>query len=578
MILTGATAALFFDTLRIGKCRQISLEVDREALPTTKQGDIDRTFISGLRDTKGSASLFYDPSDPAVDALMTKVFTDSASLSSLDLVFDTVTDEKFTVQVVLTSAALTTGYGSAQVCEIQFQVSGKPLSGYIEVPVVPPPPSPGSKWVSYSTENEVAVNTHTVLLDDLGNTYAFIASQQHSELTKLSPIGAVIWVRRFTSFAVQQEWSTFGFSGVKVNQTVHLVNSNLLVCCITDKLGRTHFIGVDGSGNILYNKAYQLAAATSTQNIRLLSYDKTKLVTANATGSGSANSMAINVIDTSNGTLIKRFTFSSISGANPRLLRNAIQKQNGNWVFYLDYNAVPYPAYYIETNSGLSSATRCIQFLDLGQSDTFVARPDTSGYILAGSSYLHYLNDSFQVIESRRFFGEPRSILYDANGDYYIWSNYTSWYQDLGIPGWPSIITLIKYNWNTDYVYYATMTNTTGSITGLNKTVQRMVFAQQAVDIGGGGGPPSAYRMISSFDLVQPSATSGSPISTTNPPNFTFRSRSVLTPTTRPVIETKIHTRNEINVSLVELSLVSEAPVTFVVEAVTRNFTVVSSS
>lgn len=128
MILTGATAALFFSGTRIGKCRSISVEVDREALPTTKQGDLDRTFIAGLRGTQGSASLFYDPEDAGVAALISKLYDDNTTLSGLELVFDTVTNKKVAASVVLTSAGFSASYGAAQVCDIQFQVSGKPTT------------------------------------------------------------------------------------------------------------------------------------------------------------------------------------------------------------------------------------------------------------------------------------------------------------------------------------------------------------------------------------------------------------------------------------------------------------------
>lgn len=128
MILTGATAALFYDSTRVGKCRQISLAVDREALQTTKQGDVDRTFIAGLRGTQGSASLFYDPQDTTVAALLAKVYNDDTTLPGLEMVFDSVVGKKVTASVVLTNVSLSASYGAAQVVEIQFQVSGKPTA------------------------------------------------------------------------------------------------------------------------------------------------------------------------------------------------------------------------------------------------------------------------------------------------------------------------------------------------------------------------------------------------------------------------------------------------------------------
>lgn len=128
MILTGTTAALFFNGTRVGKCRQISLQIDREALPTTRQGDLDLTFIAGLRNTQGSATLFYDPSDLGVDTLLTQVYSDSTTLPGFELVFDSVTDQKVTASGVLTNVSLAASFGAAQVVEIQFQVSGKPTA------------------------------------------------------------------------------------------------------------------------------------------------------------------------------------------------------------------------------------------------------------------------------------------------------------------------------------------------------------------------------------------------------------------------------------------------------------------
>lgn len=128
MILTGTTAALLFNGTRIGKCRQINLQIDREALPTTRQGDVDHTFIAGLRGTQGSASLFYDPEDAAVAAILAKVYNDDTALAGLELTFDSTTGKKVSASVVLTNMSLSASYGAAQVVEIQFQVSGKPTA------------------------------------------------------------------------------------------------------------------------------------------------------------------------------------------------------------------------------------------------------------------------------------------------------------------------------------------------------------------------------------------------------------------------------------------------------------------
>lgn len=128
MILSGSTAALYFDGTRIGKCRSLSLDIEREALQTTKQGDLDRTFIPGLRGSSGSASLFYDPEDTATAAVLAKAYDDGTTLSGMELVFDLIGSKKVTASILLTNVGVSTSYGSAAVCEIQFQISGKPTA------------------------------------------------------------------------------------------------------------------------------------------------------------------------------------------------------------------------------------------------------------------------------------------------------------------------------------------------------------------------------------------------------------------------------------------------------------------
>lgn len=577
MILTGATATLVFDTIRVGKCRQISLEVDREALPTTKQGDIDRTFISGLRDTKGSASLFYDPTDPAVDALMTRVFTDSGTLSGLDLVFDTHTDEKVSVSVVLTNASINAGYGTAQVCDIQFQVSGKPATKFSDDVVVPPTPTPGSKWTAYSTVHEAAVNSHNIELDDQGNTYSFIGSTEHSEVTKFSPTGIALWTRRFSSFQTQAE-----LSGVKYTQTIHRISDNLLLCVVSDKINKTHYIGIDASGQVLFNKGYDLGTR-SGQLTRFFNFDKSLFLTSQIRNFGD---LSINVFNSATGQFLRRFTFSSISGIPPWYVRNAIQRPDGNWIFVVQYDVTPnigYPLYFIETNAGITSVTRAVRFPDLDVTPTLCYRPDTGGYLILGSTTgrIHYMNDSLELQESRKFlgYGAPSEVLYDANGDYYLWKTSGNWYQDIGVAGGGDGVTLVKYNWNNDIVrYVTTVSGWRDPVVRLNRTLQRMSFAQQAISIAGAAFATIPYRAINSFNIIQPSSTNGSPISTVNPPNFTFFSRTVLNPSPKAVFESLIHTRIEASVSVVSQSNISESQSTFIIEPITRNFNLVSSS
>lgn len=140
MIRNSTHAALWFGSLRVGKVRDINLQIDREALEDTKQGDVDRTYIKGLRTTSAQGTLFYDPEDDAVAAFMGELLDDTTAVSNLTLVFDSEVNINMTGPVIVTSATLSASVGAAQTCQLQFQLSGKPAGSL--VPVQPTPPEP----------------------------------------------------------------------------------------------------------------------------------------------------------------------------------------------------------------------------------------------------------------------------------------------------------------------------------------------------------------------------------------------------------------------------------------------------
>jgi hypothetical protein len=59
-VITGRDGELRYQGSRVAKCRQFSIEVDRDALDTTTLGDEDRTYVSGLRGSSGTATVIYD--------------------------------------------------------------------------------------------------------------------------------------------------------------------------------------------------------------------------------------------------------------------------------------------------------------------------------------------------------------------------------------------------------------------------------------------------------------------------------------------------------------------------------------
>lgn len=447
------------------------------------------------------------------------------------------------------------------------------FSGIGVIPPTPPTPVPGIKWIAYSTINETAINTHDIVLADDGSTYAFIANQAYSELVKFSSVGAALWTQRFASISGQLEWGPFGLPAVKISQAITRISDTSFICSITEQASnssnpyRYAIFNLDQNGDVRYGIGY---ANSQVSEVNAVSNDGRSFLAINTPGYSTGS--PVNVFRVSDGEQTKRFTFTNITNVGVAFIRNVIQKPNGNWVFYVTYGLIK--KCLIETDSSFQAVIRSTCFPDLDLTSSFCYRPDTGGYLFLGGDCIYYLSDSLQLIETRRFLGTASHIQYDSNGDYYIWASYTNWYQDIGIPGWPNLITLIKYNWNSDYVHYVTSTNGNRSPTSsLNNTLRRMSFAQEGVGRSGGGSYPLSYRMVHSFDLIQPSSTNNSPLNTSNPPNFSFLSRTIAAPTLRPTMETRISSREQASVSIFDLPILSKVSHTFEVQSIYRDYT-----
>jgi hypothetical protein len=129
MILTSTTAGLYFNNVRVGKVKNIDLDISREAMRTTTIDLFDNTYIAGLRDTKASALLFYDPQDPTVVNILDTIYADTPEiLPNFKFVWDINTNRSLTSDAVITNIGLSATYGEAQVCKLSVQLSGKPTA------------------------------------------------------------------------------------------------------------------------------------------------------------------------------------------------------------------------------------------------------------------------------------------------------------------------------------------------------------------------------------------------------------------------------------------------------------------
>jgi hypothetical protein len=126
MIPTGASGSLWFNTQRIGHCKNVTININRETRRTTKQGDLDETFIKGLRSATGSALLLYDPTESAALALLREIDDDNITRVVEIRVNLLKTGSRFIeLPIIVTKISASVAYGEAHTCQIEFQATGR---------------------------------------------------------------------------------------------------------------------------------------------------------------------------------------------------------------------------------------------------------------------------------------------------------------------------------------------------------------------------------------------------------------------------------------------------------------------
>lgn len=127
-MLTGSQAYLYRNSIRVGAVKNIQVDVNIETLPTTKQGDRDKSFRKSLRSTTLKATLYYDTSDTEAVSIIDRVYSDSDTTDEFTLVFSSDDDLYITCATLITSLGLSASFGAAQIADISLQVSGKPTT------------------------------------------------------------------------------------------------------------------------------------------------------------------------------------------------------------------------------------------------------------------------------------------------------------------------------------------------------------------------------------------------------------------------------------------------------------------
>ena len=130
-VLTGKNGALRWNGATVGRVRSWSLTVSKDALETTNLGIHDRTYVSGLRGSTGTAELMYDPSEGQAVALLNSIFSNESTPSdSVSFVLDTVGGKNLSCAAFITSVSPSVSVADIQVCSVAFQVSGALTGGF----------------------------------------------------------------------------------------------------------------------------------------------------------------------------------------------------------------------------------------------------------------------------------------------------------------------------------------------------------------------------------------------------------------------------------------------------------------
>jgi hypothetical protein len=130
-VKTSLTAEVRWNNTKIGKIRDVSIDVSRNALDTTALGDYDESAVYGVRSTTGSGTLLYDPADAPTVALMNAIFSNQLEASdSLTMILDSANGKQISGTVLLTSLQAGVNVGDAIAVPVQFKINNKPTNTF----------------------------------------------------------------------------------------------------------------------------------------------------------------------------------------------------------------------------------------------------------------------------------------------------------------------------------------------------------------------------------------------------------------------------------------------------------------
>jgi hypothetical protein len=123
-LASGGTAT------KLANVRDVRLEIRKDALETTVIGDTDRSYVAGIRATSGSGTLVYRSTDTLGRTLLNQILNGDQKDGKLTLNADNTAGRFSNLEIVLTAVGMEVSAGDLVACSFDFQVSGKPNSGF----------------------------------------------------------------------------------------------------------------------------------------------------------------------------------------------------------------------------------------------------------------------------------------------------------------------------------------------------------------------------------------------------------------------------------------------------------------
>lgn len=127
-ILTGRDGEMRFQGVRIAKCREFSIDVERDALDCSVLGSNDREYTEGMRGATGSTTVLYDEEDPGTIDLVNSIFSDRRGGQQIGLILNTSTNRGLSFRAMTTRVGTPVRVGDVTACSVSFQVTG-PFDG-----------------------------------------------------------------------------------------------------------------------------------------------------------------------------------------------------------------------------------------------------------------------------------------------------------------------------------------------------------------------------------------------------------------------------------------------------------------